>query len=174
MRTEVVEEGNDTHKRKRPRELTGRTVLFCLVAFFAVVGAANVMMIRAAVSTFGGIETENAYQAGLAFAREIAAVEAQEALHWNVSGSLTPANAGTLVEVIATDGAGVPLVDLQGTARLLHLADKRADHVVPLAQTGPGALTGRTDAVAGQWMLLIELSRDGNVVFRSRNRVFVR
>jgi hypothetical protein len=34
-------------------------------------------MIRAAVSTFGGVETESAYQAGLAFARETAAVTAR-------------------------------------------------------------------------------------------------
>ena len=54
-------------------------VLICLVAFFAVVAGVNGIMIRAAVSTFGGVETGNAYQAGLAFAQEIAAVEAQDA-----------------------------------------------------------------------------------------------
>ena len=52
-----------------PREVTGRMVLVCLVAFFAVVAGVNAVMIRAAVSTFGGVETESAYQAGLAFAR---------------------------------------------------------------------------------------------------------
>jgi nitrogen fixation protein FixH len=173
MSTEVSEKGNNTGERARPRELTGRMVLACLVAFFAVVAGVNVVMIRAAVSTFGGIETENAYQAGLAFAREIAAVEAQEALRWKVSGSLKSGTVDTVVEVIATDATGAPLMNLQGTARLLHLADKRADHVVPLGQIGPGVLTGRTDPVAGQWMLLIELSRDGTTVFRSKNRVFM-
>jgi len=173
MSTEVSEKGNNTGERARPRELTGRMVLACLVAFFAVVAGVNVVMIRAAVSTFGGIETENAYQAGLAFAREIAAVEAQEALRWKVSGSLKSGAADTVVEVIATDATGAPLENLQGTARLLHLADKRADHAVPLGQIGPGVLMGRTDPVAGQWMLLIELSRDGTTAFRSKNRVFM-
>ena len=68
----------------RPKELTGRMVFICLVAFFAVIAAVNAVMIRAAVSTFSGIETANSYQAGLAFAREIAAAEAQDALHWQV------------------------------------------------------------------------------------------
>ena len=39
------------------RELTGRMVLICLVAFFAIVAGVNAVMIRAAVSTFGGVET---------------------------------------------------------------------------------------------------------------------
>ena len=41
----------------------------------------NVVMIRAAISTFGGVETAKPYQAGLAFKREIAAARAQEARH---------------------------------------------------------------------------------------------
>src|SRR5262249_61393294 len=64
------------------RELTGRTVFVCLVGFFAVVAAANAVMIRAAVSTFGGLETESSYQAGLVFAREEAQARSQDALHW--------------------------------------------------------------------------------------------
>ena len=39
------------------RPLTGRIVLICLIAFFAVVSIANGIMIRAAVTTFGGVET---------------------------------------------------------------------------------------------------------------------
>ena len=46
------------------RPLTGRTVLICLIAFFAVVAIVNGIMIRAAISTFGGVETGSAYQAG--------------------------------------------------------------------------------------------------------------
>ena len=67
-----------------PREVTGRMVLVGLVAFFAAVAGVNAVMIWAAVSTFGGVETESSYQAGLAFARETAAVAAQDALHWQV------------------------------------------------------------------------------------------
>ena len=48
-------------------------MLVCLVAFFGVVAAVNAVHDPAAVSTFGGVETESSYQAGLAFSREIAA-----------------------------------------------------------------------------------------------------
>jgi nitrogen fixation protein FixH len=158
----------------RPKEVTGRMVLACLLAFFAVVAGVNALMIRAAVSTFGGVETENAYQAGLAFAREIAAAQQQDTRRWQVRGNVTVDAAGTLVEVNATGAAGVALAQLQATARLLHPADRRADRIVPLSQGAPGTFAGRSEAVAGQWMLLIELSRDGAALFRSKNRVFVR
>ena len=65
-------------------------MLLCLVAFFAVVASVNAVMMTAAVTTFGGVETENSYQAGVAFAREEAAAEAQESRHWRVNSSLRP------------------------------------------------------------------------------------
>src|SRR4051794_24048366 len=43
------------------REVTGRMVLVGLVAFFAAVAGVNAVMIWAAVSTFGGVETESSY-----------------------------------------------------------------------------------------------------------------
>jgi nitrogen fixation protein FixH len=149
-------------------------VLICFVAFFAVVAGVNAIMIRAAVSTFGGVDTANAYQAGLAFAHEIAAVEAQDARHWDVRAHVATEAGTTTLEVVAVDAAGVPLRDLEATAFLVHPTDKRADHVVALDETAPGRFKGRTDELVGQWALVIELSRDGTRLFRSRNRVFMR
>jgi len=159
---------------RRPKEVTGRMVLVCFVAFFAVVAGVNAVMIRAAVSTFGGVDTENSYQAGLAFAREIAAVEAQDARHWDVRARVAADAGATALEVVAVDAAGTPLAGLEATARLVHPTDKRADHVVALSETAPGRFKGHTDELVGQWALVIELSRDGNRLFRSRNRVFMR
>ena len=52
--------------RRSEFRLTGRIVFVCLVLFFATIAAVNAIMIRAATVTFGGVETANAYQAGLA------------------------------------------------------------------------------------------------------------
>jgi nitrogen fixation protein FixH len=158
----------------RPKEVTGRMVLICLVAFFAVVTGVNAIMIEAAVSTFGGVETENAYRAGLAFDREAAAARAQDALHWQVQAKVSPQAGATLVEVIANDAADRPLAGLQASARLAHPADRRADHPVQLHEIAPGRFQGTTAAVVGQWALEIELSRAGTLMFRSKNRVFLR
>jgi nitrogen fixation protein FixH len=53
-----------------PKEVTGRMVLLCLIGFFFVVVGINAVMVRVAVSTFGGVETDSSYKAGLAFAKE--------------------------------------------------------------------------------------------------------
>jgi nitrogen fixation protein FixH len=149
-------------------------VLLCLVAFFAVVAGVNAVMIRLAVSTFGGVETGNAYQAGLAFSKEIAAAHAQDALHWQVKAHVSADGAGTLVEIVVRDPDGRPVAGLEASARLAHPADKRSDHVVAMHETEAGTFRGRADRIAGQWDLVFELSRGEARVFRSRNRVFLR
>ena len=75
---------------KCARPVTGRMVLVCLIAFFGVVARRNALMIRAAVSTFGGVETASSYQAGLAFEREVAAARAQDERDWQVKAKVQP------------------------------------------------------------------------------------
>ena len=160
---------------RRPKEVTGRMVFVCLVAFFGIITAVNAVMIRAAVSTFGGVETESAYQAGLAFAQETAQVAAQDARHWHVEAHTSRAADGAiLVEVSAKDADDRPLAGLQATARLVHPTDRRADRVVAIGERGTGQFQGTAMALAGQWDLVIELSQDGTAVFRSKNRIYLR
>jgi len=148
-------------------------VLAALVAFFAAVAGVNAVMIWAAMSTFGGVETASSYQAGLAFARETAAVAAQDALHWQVKAKVSRVAGATLVEVAAADAADRPVSGLRASARLVHPNDGRADHVVALDEAAPGQFHGHSAPLAGQWDLVIELSRDGARMFRSKNRVFL-
>jgi nitrogen fixation protein FixH len=149
-------------------------VFICLVAFFAAVVSVNAVMFRFALSTFGGVETENAYQAGLAFGQESAEAAAQDALHWRVTARVSVTAGATLVDVTATDAADRSLTGLQAMARCVHPTDKRADQVVALDEDAPGRFQGRSAPLVGQWALVIELSRGGTRVFRSKNRVFLR
>jgi nitrogen fixation protein FixH len=153
------------------RPLTGRTVLICLIAFFAVISIVNGIMIRAAVTTFGGVETGSAYQAGQAFKHETDAARAQDGRHWQVKARLRPSAGKTLIDIEARDAAGRPLTGLAATAYLHHPANRRADQTVTVSESLPGHFSGTADPVVGQWDVLIELSRNGERVFRSRNRV---
>jgi nitrogen fixation protein FixH len=160
---------------RRPRELTGRTVLLCLVGFFAVVASVNAVMMTAAVTTFSGVETVNSYQAGVTFAREEAAAVAQESRHWTVNSSLRPqANGLTQVELSAQDRAGQPLARIAATVSLIHPNDRRLDRPVAMQATAPGRFSGVVTPSPGQWDLVIELSRDGERLFRSKERVILR
>jgi nitrogen fixation protein FixH len=159
----------------RPRELTGRMVLICLVGFFAVVAAVNAVMIGAAISTFAGLESDSPYQAGLAFDQEIAAARAQGALHWQVQATVARQDGGTtLVEVSARDADGTPLPGLDATARLVHPTDRRFDRELTMTQEAPGHFSGVTGMAVGQWDVVIDLSRAGARQFRSKNRVVLR
>jgi nitrogen fixation protein FixH len=156
------------------RQLTGRMVLVCLIAFFAVVAGVNTIMMTAAISTFGGVETANAYQAGLAFEREIAAADAQNALHWRVEAKVVSASGAAFIHMTVEDAQGQHVTGLSATGRLTHPADLRSDHFVRFDPTAPGQFRGETSAAPGQWILEIGLSRDGERLFRSRNRVYLR
>lgn len=154
------------------RELTGRTVFICLVAFFGVVAAANAVLIRAATSTFGGVEVDSSYKAGLQFQQELDAVRTQDALHWSVNARLErrpDGDAGLTLTV--RDRAGAPLSGLTAVARLEHPADGRHDHTIAMQPAGPGVFSGVTAAEPAQWDLVIDLERDGASLFRSKSRV---
>ena len=152
--------------------MTGWTVFVCLVAFFAIVAAVNGVMMTAAITTFGGVETASSYQAGLAFTREASAVRAQEQLGWKVAVR-TPSDGGRtpMIEVIARDRAGEPLTGLYVSGRLSHPLDKRADRVLSWREVAPGIFRADTERSAGQWDLTIELSQGDALKFRSRNRL---
>jgi nitrogen fixation protein FixH len=163
-----------TNERCGTRPITGRIVLVSLIAFFGVISLANGIMIRFAVTTFGGVETSSSYQAGLKFSRENAAVRAQDALHWQVNASALIAGDRTFVEVSARDAAGRPVNGLTATAILSHPMDRRADEIVVLSPDTAGRFRGTTIALSGQRDLVIELFRDGERLFRSRNRIVLR
>jgi nitrogen fixation protein FixH len=158
---------------ERPqRQVTGRMVLICLVAFFGVVFGVNAVLVRAALTTFGGVETASSYQAGLAFARDEQDARTQDALHWHVTARVSAGpEQSTLVEIDARDAMNRPLVGFEAAARLVHPADARAYRLITLMERKPGAFVGTTDHVVGQWDLVLELSRDGKRVFRSKNRL---
>lgn len=157
-----------------PRELTGSMVLGLMIAFFAVVVGVNVFMAHEALSTFGGVETESAYRAGQTFERDLAMAKAQDALHWQVGASVTPAADGSAVlDIVARDATGASLTGLAATALFERPTDRRLDRAVAVHESAPGHFRGSGGIAAGQWDLIIELSRHGERLFRSVNRVML-
>ncbi len=166
---------NVEYPKREPRELTGRAVLLWLVAFFGVIFAVNGVLVQAAISTFGGVETASSYKAGLQFEQDVATAQRQEALHWQVSGKLTRDKAGEAVlDVIARDANGAPLAGLSANVRLAHPANERLDHVIPVRAVAVGAFHGQAETPPGQWELIVDLFRGEERVFRSRSRVTLR
>lgn len=158
-----------------PRPITGRTVLLAFVAFFTLIAGMNVYLLRAAVSTFGGVEVASAYRAGLAFNNEIAAAERQDLLGWTVDVSLARENSDrTKLVVRLLDADGKPVSGVAVAARLIHPADGRRDHAVTLHETVGGEFAGTSPAAPGLWDLLLEAKRADDTVYRSRSRLMLK
>ncbi len=159
-------------RKPRPRELTGRHVLIWLVSFFLVIFAINGALVRAAISTFGGVETASSYKAGLQFEHEVAVAGEQDARHWQVAGKLTrDAGGQAVLDITARDARGQALGGLTAVAKLAHPADERLDHVIEVTSSRAGAFHGVAEAPAGQWDLVVDLYRGDQRLFRSQSRV---
>jgi nitrogen fixation protein FixH len=157
-----------------PRELKGWMVLVFMIAFFAVIFGVNAFMAHEAISTFGGVETGSAYQAGQTFERDVAMAKAQDAQHWRVDANVTAGADGTaLLELNARDPSGVPLPGLTAIATFERPTDRRLDRTMTLGEITTGRFRGNAVIPAGQWDLVIELSHGGERMFRSKNRIMV-
>ena len=151
-------------------QVTGRMVFAGLVAFFAVVVGVNAVMTYAAVSTFGGVETESAYKAGLSFKNDVAAAHAQDARHWSVDASLQQGQTNRVV-ITARDDKASAIAGLKPEVRLAHPTDKRRDVPLEFIELTPGQFQSLTPMPKGQWDLVIGLKRETETVFRSKSRI---
>lgn len=153
-----------------PRIITGRTVLIYLVAFFGVVFAMNFFMVRVAISSFSGVETESSYKAGLTFKNDVAASQAQDALHWAVEAHVQHGDKSRIL-ISARDAKAQSISGLTTEVTLAHPTDKRRDVAIEFVETTPGQFQSLTPLPEGRWDLVIGLKRDGQTVFRSKSRV---
>ena len=156
------------------RPLTGRMVLLFVLAFFGTIIFANGMLLHFAIQSFSGLETKNAYTAGLNYNRQIAAERVQDELRWKVDLSFRRVGPGVSeVSVTQRDALGAPSSSVEAVVRLEHPMDGRRDQTIELREVGPGLYRGRADISPGQWEAVTELQRRGEILFVSRNRIVV-
>ena len=163
----------NSDRQTRPR-LTGWVVLFYLLSFFGVVTGVNGVMIYEALSTMRGVDTESAYQAGRMFEQDVAMLKSQDARHWQVDAKLTPAPDGTGLELVARDDAGHVLTGMAASASFERPTDRGLDRNVALTENSAGQYYGKAQLIPGQWDLVIAISRQGQQLFRSKNRFVLR
>jgi nitrogen fixation protein FixH len=157
----------------RHRRVTGRFVLITLVVFFGVITAVNALMATLAIRTFGGIEAENAYRAGLAFSKEITAGRDQKARDLRVEVA-TNRQSGGMMEFRLTihnvDAKELPR--MRARIDLRHPADRRHDRVLSLKQEG-SEFVGTIAVESGGWNLRISLDTNNERIFQSNNRIVI-
>lgn len=155
--------------------LTGRHVLFGLVAFFGAVFAVNGVFLYSALKTNTGVVANEPYRKGLAYNERIAADERQKALGWQDEASL--ASDGR-VSVVMKGAEGQPISGLTIEATLGRPSTVTGERKLRLAEVAPGTYAATTAAVeAGTWLFELEARRAANAEqpdYRARRRLWLK
>lgn len=152
--------------------ITGRHVLYGMLAFFGVIFAVNAVFVYYARTTWTGLETENAYQKGLSYNDNIRAAGSQHVLGWQVP-DIRLAAVGE-VQAMFVDRHKQPLNGLTVTAVVRRPVSSAFDQTVALTELGEGKYAGRLPPLsAGQWQVILH-ARRGMDEFRVEQRVILK
>ncbi|MDA0239517.1 MAG: FixH family protein [Proteobacteria bacterium] len=118
----------------RTQPFTNRTALYGVLAFFAIIFAANGAFIYFALSSWPGLVSETAYQDGLQFNADLSQAETQRSRGWQSKLSV---GTNSVLHLRIADRNGKAVSGLAVSARLTRPAHDRDDQDVPL-RPGPG------------------------------------
>jgi nitrogen fixation protein FixH len=105
--------------------IDGRHVLAGLTAFFGVMLLVNAIFVYFALSTFGGIDTENAYRKGLHYNAVLEAAHRQAELGWQTSVAYDEALGVLSLKITDSNGGAIKGLAIEG--RLIRPATDRFD-----------------------------------------------
>lgn len=144
------------------------------VGMFGVVVAVNGSLAYFAISSFTGLQTEGAYEKGLAYNKALAAIQAEERLGWTVEPQIDPSaiTTGGPVTVTAKDRDGKPLDDLEVAIQLVRPTTAGYDSVHELVAQGAGRYQAFLKLpLPGLWDVKVLASRGADQVETMRRVV---
>lgn len=145
------------------KPITGRTVLFAMLAFFGVIFAVNGSFTYFALSSFPGLTTEQAYEEGLSFNQTLENVAKQNAIGWISAVQLTQGGQVT-IEIADRDGKALSGLNVQTV--LMRPLDNESDQTLSLKEIRPGNYqTTGAQINPGQWRVELTASQNDNPVF---------
>ncbi len=148
--------------------ITGRHVLFAVVAFFVVVIGLDTLFTVWAVQTFPGEVSPRAYEDGLAYNRILAERRAEAALGWStrVAQESQPGR----VSVRFFDAGGKPIEGLTVTAAFTRPATQAGSRTATLTAAA-GTYVGGPALAEGAWDLTLTASDAQGREFQARRRL---
>ena len=166
-----------SHSSDQTFVLTGRHVLFALLAFFGFVFAVNGYFIDQALSTNTGVVSNEPYRKGLKYNERIAASERQAELGWRDEIKL--ASTGDRLSVGIRDKDGKAVSGLALTATLGRPASESDDITVTLIETPEGIYeTALPPRAAGTYIASIEAVDPGRaeegILYRAKERLWLK
>ncbi len=149
--------------RPQGRPFTGRKMLLTVVAFFAVIIAANMTMLFSALDAWPGLVVKNSYIASQQFEEARAAVAARDARGWNVALDVP----GGRPEVVLADAEGTPLTGLDVGALAYRPATAADDRTLAFTEIAPGRYRAGGVLATGRWGVALRIEGDGEPWLKS-------
>ncbi|MEO5708129.1 MAG: FixH family protein [Alteraurantiacibacter sp.] len=140
------------------RRFTGWHMFAVMVAFFGVVIAVNLTMMRLAMGSFGGVVVENSYVASQEFNGWLDAAKTQDQLGWSVTSMVQPDRSVAILVTAAPE----PLA-ISATAR--HPLGRLPDLALTFRRVAPGRFVSTRPLPEGRWTLRLQLVA-GRIVWR--------
>lgn len=141
---------------------TGRKLLLCIVAFFAVVIAANAVMATLALRSHTGLIVPNTYVASQDFNGLLAADRAQRALGWRTE--LAVSDGQLAIRILDASGAPAPVRAL--TARVGRTVTDDHDQSLSFERDSDGAFVADVELRPGVWRLDAEAVKNDGGAYR--------
>lgn len=139
--------------------------------------AVNGLLIYLALSTWTGIETEGAYQKGIAYNDVLSGAKRQAELGWTVKAAIKTTQAPDTPQTIRAayhDRTGAPITGLTVRAYLKRPVHEGFDQELMLTPTDGGRYQGHVRIpLPGQWELRLVARDTGGNVHQSVTRISV-
>jgi nitrogen fixation protein FixH len=157
--------------------ITGRHVLFGILAFFGSIMTVNAVMMKLALSTHSGVVANEPYRKGLKYNERIEASERQADLGWR--DEIKIANSGDKIAIDIRDKDGKAVSGLVIKATIGRPAAESDDLTVTLNESAAGQYDANiSPRPAGNYIASIEATdparaADG-VLYRSKERLWLK
>ncbi len=158
------------------KTLTGRKFFYIIAGFFLIIFTANGFLAYIAVSTNTGLETENYYEKGIAYDKDITRAMEQDksGLKVAISAKIRPGRQVRL-SVSTKDAAGKPYTGKNVNILFFRPTMKGNDRQVVLKEGEPGIYGGETELpLPGIWDMKLEIRDADKVVYKTRSRVVLK
>jgi nitrogen fixation protein FixH len=153
------------------RRPPGYWIPWLFVGFFLLVVAVNGTMIWLALASWTGLATNQPYDRGLTYNRNLDAAARAATLGWQPALAARLEGADGEVELLLNDAAGQPVTGAEIVVRFERPTREGLDFPVELAATAPGTYRGRfVLPVEGAWNLHATIRR-GEDLFVHDQRV---
>ena len=158
------------------RPWTGRTFLFWLLGFFAVVFAANAVFLWFAADSWSGLAAEESYRRGIDYNQVLDRATRQNALGWSTEAEFVQSDgtSGTL-SLVLKEASGAAIESRAVQVMVTRPVGAGEGFTAALPMTAPGQYAANIVLpTAGQWDLRFEVAQPNGEPYLVETRIWLK